>query len=131
MGVLNEIQLEYRKKYREKNKEKIRSSSSIYRQENKKKIKITYYEYYQLNKEKINKTCKIYRDENIDYINKRAKKINNQRAGKLMDIYIINQLLKQGFTKDEIKSNSELIEVKRLIIKTKRLCKTLQTSEQV
>ena len=54
----------------------------------------------------------------------------NQR--KYIDINYAKRMLRQsGFTTEQINENPELIEVKRLIVKTKRLCKTLQNSEEV
>jgi len=55
---------------------------------------------------------------------KRAtKKIINT----LPDCYIKTMLIRKGFDEFTINNNYDLIEVQRLIIKTKRLCKTLQS----
>lgn len=70
----------------------------------------------------------------IKYNKEHRKEINLKNASReqnrrdiLTDRYITKILLeKNGFTVEQIKENRELIEIKRIIIKTKRLCKTSQ-----
>lgn len=56
-----------------------------------------------------------------------------ERIQNLSQDYIIHLLTSEGWTKEQIKQHPELIDIKRLTIKTKRLCnqKTLKTSETV
>lgn len=78
-----------------------------------KKNRSTYDEWYKNNKDKV----RIGRT-----------KIEQRRRNNLSDRYIKRLLReKSGFTTDQIKDNPELIETKRIIIKTKRLCKTSQS----
>lgn len=104
---------------------------------------------YKSNKVEHLQKCKEYRDLNKEYYTKykkeysqrdyvktkernRSTKRRPERKGyykewELKSIiecknnYIISLLKQQGFTKEQIKDNPELIEVKRIIIKTKRL----------
>ncbi|WP_293685157.1 hypothetical protein [Spirosoma sp. 48-14] len=66
------------------------------------------------------------------YENNPQKRIRYYRLGSqsLSDWYIRQLLLNQDYPK-ELVNNEDFIEVKRLIIKTKRLCKTLVNCEQV
>ena len=50
----------------------------------------------------------------------------------LSDCYVINKLIRgTNLTAKQIRETPELIEIKRIILKTKRLCKTSQNLEQV
>lgn len=63
-----------------------------------------------------------YNSENRDLINKKNAIREFERRENLTDRYITKLLReKSGFTVDQLKNNPELIEIKRLIIKTKRL----------
>jgi hypothetical protein len=44
----------------------------------------------------------------------------------LIPSYLKAKLKQKGFTNEQIKNNPEILEVQKLIIKTKRLCKTSQ-----
>ena len=55
------------------------------------------------------------------------KKHQQKRRDELRKSYIVNQLEGKGFSREYIYSNPELIEVQRILIKTKRLCKTLKS----
>lgn len=73
---------------------------------------------------KINKNCRDRRSEETkNKIKQRAKTYdcNNMKkhSAELSDLYVSRQLVRDGFKKKEL--TPELIEVKRLIIKTKRL----------
>ena len=54
----------------------------------------------------------------IEYSKRKVEELNNQ--------YVICNMVRDGFTKQQLINNPELIEIKKLIIKTKRLCKTSQ-----
>jgi hypothetical protein len=56
--------------------------------------------------------------------NKCARKRNKKSVETIDDRYVDNALRKRGFKKEHI--TKELMEIQRLIIKTNRLCKTLQ-----
>lgn len=57
---------------------------------------------------------------------------NKKIIENMPDFYIINRLIYcDGFKKEYLIEHPEIIETKRIILKTKRLCKTLQNSEQV
>ena len=67
-------------------------------------------------------TVKKYNSENRELINKKNAIREFERRENLTDRYITKLLReKSGFTVDQLKNNPELIEIKRLIIKTKRL----------
>ena len=112
------------KEYNIENKEKIYLYQLKYKSENKEKVLLKVREctrkYYYNNTEKIKKYSSEYRELNRALINIKA----NKRAENTTDRYVINNLTTKGFTKEQI--TSELIEVQRIIIKTKRLCKTLK-----
>ncbi len=93
--------------------------------------KKSYREYYKKNPD----TCTKYRRENPGYASLQSKKyvekypekrilMQRKQRDNLPDWYIKDQLKVIGFNSNQI--TDELIEVKRLIIKTKRLWKTSQ-----
>lgn len=80
---------------------------------------------YHKNKEK-NKTinsekCKKYRLKNLDYLRNKDKK----RTERLDISYLRRNLIQQGYTLEQLSSNPEIFKIKSIIIKTQRLCKTL------
>ena len=75
------------------------------------------------------KYAKRYREINYKSIIESRSKYNHKITLELYPAYCRSVLKKQGFSESVINQNPELIEVKRLILKTKRLCKTLQNSE--
>ena len=89
-----------------RNKDKVLSDSRIYRAKN---------------KEKISLRMKCYSKKNME----RIKKSNAERYAtscKNIDFrYLKRLLIGDGFTREHISQHPELIELKRLIIKTKRL----------
>jgi len=101
----NNDRLFYAKQYQKNNPDKINKYQRLYRVKKPKVCKKISEKYYQNNKEKISQK----------FI------LSSQKTD---DRYIKIQLNKNGFKKEQI--TPELIEVKRLIIKTIRLCKTLQ-----
>lgn len=80
-------------------------------------------------KEDNKKTVILWRKNNPDKVRLYGQKNCRNIRDDLRDSYVREILVCNGFKKDFVNSNKELIEIKRLIIKTKRLCKTLQTSE--
>jgi hypothetical protein len=76
--------------------------------------------YRKSNKEYINKQKSIWRKNNPEKVREEKRMITKM----LKDSYIKRLLIQNGFPKNEI--TKELIELERIIIKTKRLCKTLQ-----
>jgi hypothetical protein len=140
------------KKYSEKtkNKEGYKSYNPEYYQKNKSAIKKSQQKYKSSNPEKCKDSAKrtrnkrleenkaykvLYRKSNKEYINKQKsiwRKNNPEKVREekrmitkmLKDSYIKRLLIQNGFPKNEI--TKELIELERIIIKTKRLCKTLQ-----
>lgn len=95
------------KKYRLENIQFIKDINKKYALENKEKLKEYYFKYRLENKEKITE-----KRRSIGYDKKYRADIN--------DTYIKRQLIAQGFKTFEI--TPELIELKRVIIKTIRLC---------
>lgn len=78
--------------------------------------KSTYLQYYQENKEEIMK--------------KEAVR-NQKRRDEVADTYVRKLLReKHGYTIEQIKENPEIVEVKKIILKIKRVCKTSKTSEK-
>ena len=58
---------------------------------------------------------------NTEKIIKKERKLREE----LSDCYVINKLIRgTNLTAKQIRETPELIEIKRIIIKTKRLCKT-------
>ena len=96
----------------------------------------TYYKkYFKENKEVISENHKKFIAKNPECDRKYKKKYRlihsdierdyfKKSVEKLKDFYIKRNLKSKGFTKEQI--TPELIEVQRIIIKTKRLCKTLK-----
>lgn len=76
---------------------------------------------YKLNNSgKIRKYTENYRDKRHAITN-RWQRNSNSTCG---DWYIKSALKKKGFTREQIAQNPELINIQRIIIQTKRLCKT-------
>jgi hypothetical protein len=121
-----------------KNKEKIAERCKKYRLGNKEKIVEINRRYFLENKEKISEKCKEYRLENKEKISERNKKyyLKNKKGGGdyllygrksrelLLDGYVKSILKKMGFLQEQI--TPELIELKRINIKTERLCRQLK-----
>jgi hypothetical protein len=109
----------YKKQWRKENPKKVKEENlkakpriDKWRKENKKELKV--------------KKAK-YRLKNIEYI-KSKKPIEDKKAREeLQDNYVISQITKRSnLTSKEVRKYPELIEAKRIIIKTKRLCRTSQ-----
>lgn len=91
------------------------------------------------------KYCQTHRSEMCQYVKKNGQKNNykhqkeyhknnpNNRiemikngVDSLNDRYVKSTLKHSGFSREMLESNPEIVEVKRLLIKTRRLCKTSQ-----
>ncbi len=119
------------KKYAQKNKEKIKEYRKEYCQSE--KYKKYHNEYQKGTKYKIkciHRNRKYQKDLHKNNPNKSRIKANKQ-VELLNNNYITSKLKRKGFKLNEIKDNPEIIEVQRILIKTKRLCKTLQNLEKV
>ena len=127
-----ECKRKYNKVYRDKNKEKINEKNRAYYKENKEELKKKAKVYRDKNKEKLEKKAKVYYEENKEELNERRKtyyKENKEesleyqrgRVLKLPDSYIRQILNSQGIDASLI--TPELIELKRAILKVKRIIK--------
>ena len=104
-----------------KNKEKLLVKNSEYMKGLPKDIRSKYQNtYYNKNKKNINDRQKNDRKKNPEKFAKRAHKYVDELA----DCYVKRNLANKGFDRELI--TDDIIETQRLIIKTKRLCKTLQ-----
>lgn len=108
-----EKKAKYMKEWREKNKNHIKNYDKDYKKNNVERVKEWKRNYYH-RVEKHNITDK-KRVLNRKSVNKAGLK----RSANLTDSYINKRLKHDGFKKDEI--TQELIEVKRIILKIKRL----------
>mgnify|MGYP003654648732 CR=1 FL=1 len=125
---------EWTKQYREKNKIILREKALIsnamlrlknpeYSKESSKKFREKNPEYstvmnkihYKENKEYYTNKSFLYNKNNKEKINKNS----NKRTERLANCYVVNKLKLSGFPKESI--TPELIEIKRIILKTKRL----------
>lgn len=120
-------------KWRKNNPEKVYESELKWRKSNPEKVKKSKLKWDRTNKEKKKCTYEKWRKSNIEKLNEKNTIWRKNNPGKVIDydFYYIQLLKDSGFTTEQINENPELIEIKKLIIKTKRLCKTLQTSEKV
>jgi hypothetical protein len=140
--VISEKKKIYNASYRKQNKKILKISKAIYRERiktnNEKNIleikkcvtsycctcgkfkKVSFFVIDKYKKNGYKSQCKecesLKTKENIKNLNKN---------------YIRQKLIRTGFTKEEISKNEDLVEIKRLIIKTLRLCKTSKNSEIV
>lgn len=79
------------------------------------------------NNEKSIAYAKEYRINNPEKRKFNEKRQYQRRKELLPDNFLKAQLIKQGYSKEILEINPEIIEVKRLLIKTKRLCRTSQS----
>lgn len=138
------------KKYRNSNKKKLKEYNDKWREENKKlhsemaKLwksknpeKIKEYNSKESVKEKKRFYARRYRDKNLKKCKEKLSfwRLNNKehimnygknKCKNLENSYIISNMVRDGFKSSFLKSNPKLIETKKLIIKTKRLCRTSQ-----
>lgn len=117
------------KKWASKNPNKLKEKSKEQYKKHQEKIKVkrSKREYPSQSKE----YAKSYRKSNRDKILESNAKYTLRLVSELNPIYCKYLLKSEGFSESVINQNPELIEVKRIILKTKRLCKTSQNSEQV
>ena len=135
MAKTEEEMREYQRKYYAENSEKIKARAAKFLAENPEKEKIRRALCYKENKERFKAAsanyvakntekekirCAKYRVENKEKIKLRYVK---DRA-LLSDSYIRRALVVQGFKNEQI--TPELIELKRITLKTKRLCLQLK-----
>ena len=76
-------------------------------------------EYNRKNAEKIKERRRLYEIQNRERNIERCKNYRKENE----DFYIVDLLKQQGFTKKQIELQPVLIELKRITIKTKRLCR--------
>lgn len=152
IGTCNECHKIYNKKYRASEhgqnirksnynlkKETIIEKSKIYRENNKEKLSIRKKEYrisnldivknrgklyYENNKEKLLIHFKEYRKNNPEKMKQLSKKDYEKSSENLTDRYIRNLIKRHHPLIKEFPQ--EIIELKRIIIKTHRLCQQLQ-----
>jgi hypothetical protein len=141
-----EILKEKKSIYYQNRKEHFKELHKIYYIENKEKVNNINKEWVNKNKEKRkqhsanytskpeSKQKKLLYDEvynKKDYVKvskrNRSKKRGQIEREELHDNYVLGRIIKNSnLTREQIKQHPELIEVQKLIIKTKRLCKTSQ-----
>ena len=130
-----ECEKEYAKKWNLNNPEKVKESVKKWHLNNPEKIKEIQKKYYSNNTEKIKEIRKNYRLNNPEKVKENDKKWHLNNPEKLKETkknytnelgkgYLNSQLRSKGFKKEQI--TPELLEVQKIIIKTKRLCKTSQ-----
>lgn len=105
----------YMKKYREKNKDKLNANARADYYANYDHYRAKWKEYYDNNKEFISNVGKKWREKNVE----KLIAMNKKRIEELTDSYVRGQLRKRSLIKIDIPN--ELIEVKRLQIKIRRL----------
>ena len=155
-GKRNECKMcsaEKNKIWKKQNPEIVKKNNKIYRQKHREQINkravIYYHKPYakiwkKKNPEKAKEIVNRWKKKNIDKVRKwdidwksknpdKVKKTRHKHTANSINNadkeYITRQLTKKGFLKNDI--TEELINVQQIIIKTKRLCKTLQNLEQV
>ena len=116
--------IEKSKIYRKKNKKEISNRKKKYRKNNLDAITTRFKTYYENNKEKTLNYNKEYRKNNPEKIREIFKKDYQKSSENLTDRYIRNIMKRHYGSVKEIPQ--EIIELKRIIIKTHRLCQQLQ-----
>lgn len=123
---------EYDRRSKQRNKEKNKEWAKKYRLENREKVNETRRKFREKNREKIKKWYKLWANNNAEKLREKKKQWADNNAEKLRELskkkreillgtYVKSRLRRNGFPKEAI--TPELIEVQRLIIKTKRLTK--------
>lgn len=120
----NPKNIAYKKAYYERTKqgryERIKHNIYKWRERHPEKYKQIKQEYYKDNKHKILERQKISYQKHISKRHASEKRHSEE----LSDRYIKKHLLKLGYTRKQIRKYPELLETHRILIKTKRLCKT-------
>ena len=107
-----------------KRKEKIKKYTNKYKEKNKQKLAEAHRKWREKNKQKYKEIMYNYTERNLDSVRTR-RRINSKRMiDELKPIYVRRLLKNKGFTIEQIKENKELIELQKIIIKTKRLCQS-------
>ena len=75
-----------------------------------------------VDKEKVKK----YKDKNREKINKQTNISYHKAAQNLSTSYLKQAIKQRGFTLEQVNKHPEILETLKVIVKTKRLCKTLQ-----
>ena len=107
--------------WKNNNPEKLKKYKTKWKTSNTEKIK----KYYENNADKIKEKSREYYAHNSINVNKCNAEYKKEFIVNLKDEYIKGLLRCQNYPQELI-NNPEFIEVKRLLIKTKRLCKTSQ-----
>jgi len=123
-NLKKEVILEKCKIYREKNKKELSDRKKEYRLANLDAMRSKSNNYYKNNKEKSLDTNKQYRKNNPEKMKELAKKDYQRSSQNLTDRYVRNIIKKHHPLLKEFPQ--EIIELKRIIIKTYRLCQQLQ-----
>ena len=123
-NLKKETILEKSKIYREKNKKEISNKRKEYRKNNLDTVARKNKMYYENNKEKTLNHNKEYRKNNPEKTKQAAKRDYDRSSNNLTDRYVRNIIKRHYGTVKEIPQ--EIIELKRIIIKTYRLCQQLQ-----
>jgi hypothetical protein len=123
-NLKKETIIEKSKIYREKNKKEISNIKKEYRLANLDAMRSKSNNYYKNNKEKSLDANKQYRKNNPEKMKELAKKDYERSSQNLTDRYIRNIMKRHYGSVKEIPQ--EIIELKRIIIKTYRLCQQLQ-----
>lgn len=110
------------KNYRENNKLKVAESKKAAYAKNKEHYLNYGKAHYAENKEALKLAMKVYSVTNKP----RRNAYNAKSSADLKDFYVKAVLRKQGFSNDQI--TPELIELKRVTLKTERLCRQLKNS---
>lgn len=126
-GTCKKCTKEYNKKYRVKNCDKLLQLKRKWIDDNRNHVNESNRKYKKENSEKEHKYKTNYNNANRKQVNEKNLNRYKYSCEHLGNMYVNSLLRQSGFTTEQINENPELIEVKRLIIKTKRLCKTLPT----
>ena len=135
MARTKEERREYNRKYYTENLEKIKARQAKFLAENPEKEKIRRALYYKENTERVKAASAKYVAENPEKEKIRCAKYRVENKEKiklrsvkditlLSDSYIRRALVVQGFKNEQI--TPELIELKRITLKTTRLCRQLK-----
>lgn len=116
----------YQKEYLLHNKEKVSNARKNYRINNKDKIAERDFNYRNDNKNVLRIKKKLYGEKNKESISLKNKIKFRFNCDNLTDMYIKNCLVRIGFERKNI--TPELIELKRITLKTERLCLQLKNS---
>ena len=119
----------YNKEYRLKNKESLALKKAEYDKEYRLKNRDKLNEYQRnwslLNKEKLKPKVKIYQSKNKDVLLMKGREREKKVRENLDERIVKQMLIRQGFERNQI--TPELIELKRITLKTTRLCLQLKS----